>query len=260
MGKIVVIGGDGYLGHYVTKYLKGDALSRRTRFDVTDRGCIEQLGEYDIIIHMAALVDKSGKNDAEVFRVNAEGTRNIVESLNENQTLIFASTKEVYTPIDPYGKSKLQAEELIKEYSEKIGFRSGIFRLSTTYAPPTNGSTFVNFFVKAVKEGLPLLLLERGLQKRDFLYVEDLSRAFEKFIYSRARNGVYDIGGGENNSLRIIDLVHSIEGIVKREASIKFSDEKVHGQRDYITNLDKIEKELGWKPVVGINEGLKFII
>ena len=258
--KICVIGGQGYLGHYVAKYFNADSLSRKTGFDITTSNLKEKLDKYDVIIHMSALVDKSEKQPEEIFRVNADGTRNIVNSLNPNQIFIFTSTKEVHTPSDSYGLSKLIGEEYARYFSEHIGFRSGIFRLSSTYAPSTNGSNFVNYFTKTIQEEGNLSLLMEGKQMRDFLYVDDLSKAFEAFINSDIQNQTYEIGGGKENSTNILGLVKIIEKITGKKAKINFSDKKVIGQSDYITDLEDIKNELDWKPKIGIEEGIKKII
>ncbi len=259
MLKIAVLGGEGYLGHHVSGFFGAKALSRRNGFDIVDPDKCRTLKDYDVIIHMAAMVDKSEKQPKEVFSVNAQGTLNVLEAMRKDQILIFTSTKEVYEADDAYGLSKKIAEEYIQYYAKHTGFRAGIFRLSTTYAPPVNGGSFVNFFVKAVQQGIELSLLMKGTQKRDFLYVDDLSRAFEKFITSD-KNGVYDIGGGREISTTILGLINIIEDIVGKKANISYSDDPVKGQAHYVTDLTRISKDLDWKPIVALKEGIKKII
>lgn len=258
--KIVVIGGHGYLGAHVARYFKAPALSRNNGFDVTNRSLMQKLQDYDVIIHMAAKVDKTDKTPREVFRINAEGTKNIASSLQQRQTLILTSTKEVHTPGDSYSYSKLEAEKLAKECSQCNGFRLGIFRLSTTYAPPSNGSGFVNYFVECIKKGKELQLLMEGKQIRDFLYVDDLSLAFERFIKSSLQNGVWDIGGGKKNSTTILGLTGIISQVVNKLPRIKFSSNPVRGQMNYITPLKGIKKDLEWAPTISLEEGIKKII
>ena len=259
--KIAVIGGNGYLGHHVSKYFNADSLSRENGFDIAKGELGQKLSNYDVIIHMAAKVDKSGKDDAGVFRINSFGTENIVKSLKKNQILVFASTKEIYTPEnDSYSASKLEAEKHIKKYAEKIGFRSGIFRLASIYAPATNGSTFVNYFMNSVRTGKELSLLMKGMQKRDFLYVDDLSSAFEKFIYSDIDNAVYDVGGGIKNSTTIGGLVELMGKTLEKKPIVIFSNGKVVGSPHYITDITKIKNELKWEPKVSLEKGLMKIL
>ena len=108
---------------------------------------------------MPSLADKSDKQPTEVFRVNTQGVLNVVENLTSEQVLIFASTKEVYDICEAYSLSRMIAESYIDFFAQINCFRAGIFRLSTTYVSPTNGSSFVNYFVKSVKEGIELSLL-----------------------------------------------------------------------------------------------------
>ena len=139
-------------------------------------------------------------------------------------------------------------------------FRAGIFRLSTTYAPPTNGSSFVNHFVKCVQEGKEITLLMGGDQKRDPLDVDDLSLAFEKFIGKKEVSGVFDIGGGECTSTTMFWLVGLIEQAVGKAAKIKFSKEKPRGQIHYVTDIERISKELSWLPTFSLPDGIRRII
>lgn len=259
MSKIAVLGGTGYLGYYVSKFFDAEPLSRRTGFDITDQEQCYQLQNYDVVIHMAALIDKSEGQPNEVFRVNAQGTLSVVRTLKKGHILIFTSTKEVYDLGDAYALSKVTAEKYINYYAKHNGFRAGIFRLSTTYAPPTNGSNFVNFFLKSIQEGTEISLLMEGKQRRDFLYVDDLSRAFERFIDLEA-SGVYDIGGGGDKSTTILGLIKIIENVVGKKANLSFSNEPVRGQIHYVTDLSRISKELDWQPKVSIAEGIKKIV
>lgn len=258
--KIAVTGGEGYLGTHVARFFNAKSLSRRTGLDVTDRKQCRQLRDYDVIIHMAALIDRSEERREKAFEVNATGTLNVAKALRENQVLIFTSTKDVYDSKDPYSLSKAAGERRIDFIQRHKGLRVGIFRLSTTYARPVNGSGFVNLFVKSVKEGLELSLLMEGKQRRDFLYVDDLSRAFERFINSKAICETYDIGGGKENSTTIIGLVRVIERITSKKAKISFSDKKAWGQTHYVTDLRQVSKELNWRPEISLEEGIKRLI
>jgi len=258
--KIAVIGGNGYLGSHVTKYFEAEALSRRSfePFDVTSQEHCERLKDYDVIIHMGALVDKSDECPASVFRVNADGTRNVAQALRKGQVLIFTSTKEVYTPNDAYAYSKRIAEGYVQFYGKHKGFRYGIFQLSTTYALPCGGSSWVNYFVDCVKNGKEISLVGEGKQVRDFLYVDDLSIAFNLFINSY-HEGIYRIGGGPENSSSIIGLVRKIEKVLDKKAVITFSDAPVTGQREYITHMTNTMMTLDWSPTFSLEEGLKLI-
>jgi len=255
--KVAVTGGKGYLGYHVAEAFQAQALSRTTGFDVTDRKQCQQLRDYDVVIHMAALVDKSEKQPYEVFKTNVQGTLNIAQALRKGQALIFTSTKDVYTETDAYAQSKILAENYVEYYAKYNGFRTGIFRLSTTYAPSVGGSGFMNLFVESVQEEAELSLLMKGKQRRDFLYVDDFSRAVKKFLLSSVDSRMYDIGGGKENSKTILGLVRIIERVTNKKAKIRFSDEEVRGQIHYVTDLSRVAKELNWRPEVSLEEGIR---
>jgi len=258
--KIAVVGGNGYLGKHVTKFLYGDSFSRVNSFDITNKEHAEKIKGYDVIINMSALIDKSGKNTEQVFEVNARGTENLVRLLNPNQVFILASTKEVHFPEEAYGFSKIAAEVYAEAYSKARGFKLGIFRLSTTYAPSEDKGNFVNYFARAIKNEEELELMVNGTQKRDFLYVDDLSRAFEVFIKSKIKKGVYEIGGGEKNQTTILELVNLLGQKIGKVPRIKFVNGAPRGELNYVTDLSKIQKELHWYPLLGVKDGLNKII
>lgn len=257
---VAVIGGNGYLGKHVTTYFGANSFSRKNGFDVTNINDVERLRDYDIIINMSALLDKSGKNSERVFDVNAKGTENIVKILRPEQIFILTSTKEVHSPEEAYGFSKIAAEAYARAYAKEKGFKLGIFRLSTTYAPTEEKGTFVNYFIKAIQNEEEIKLMMKGEQKRDFLYVDDLSRAFQKFINSNIKEGVYEIGGGEENKSTLIDFINLIGKKVNKTPKISFIEGTPKGELHYITDLTKIKKELGWQPLINLSEGLENLL
>lgn len=257
---IAVTGGEGYLGHHVSEYLGADRFSRRSGFDVTKQEDCERLRGYDFIVHMAALVDKSDKQPEEVFKVNAEGTMNISRVLRQGQVLIVASTKEVYNPESAYDYSKIIAETYAQYWRKRNGFRLGIFRLSTTYAPSTNGRTFVNNIVESVRDERDIKLIADGQIGRDFLYVEDLARAFELFANSGLGDEVFNIGGGQENHATIRELITIAERVTGKTARLVNSDEQPRGQRDFVTDIDYIKERIGWNPRICLEGGIRRIV
>ncbi|HXG83350.1 MAG TPA: NAD-dependent epimerase/dehydratase family protein, partial [Pyrinomonadaceae bacterium] len=211
---ILITGGSGFLGTHVCRYFGADDFSRHSNLDLLNLQDARTVEEYDVVIHLAATLDKSPEAAEEVFLTNVEGTINLLRSMREDSIFIFASTKDVYgrfaanyrevpetCPTIYSGQSALEWSKLIAEryvefYASQNKFRSCIFRLSTVYAPASEGNApnFVAHYAEAINSGEPLRLPANGTPKRDLLYVEDFASACESFIDSVIRHGLYNLG------------------------------------------------------------------
>lgn len=214
--KVVVTGGSGYLGTHVRRWFSADDLSRRSGLDILSEQDVKLAGDADLVIHLAARLDRSDEAADQTFDTNIHGTVNLLRQIKQNAVFIFASTKDVYGRFaDNYSEvpescptyyagqsplewSKLIAERYVEYYAHARNFRSCIFRMSTVYAPNSEGNTpgFVGHYVDAVNTGEPLRLPGNGLPRRDILHVDDLSRACSAFADSIIRHGLYNLGGG----------------------------------------------------------------
>jgi len=276
--KTVVTGGSGYLGTHIRRYFDADDLSRRSGFDVLNTADVRMVEDYDLIIHLAACLDKSPDAADEVFLTNIEGTINVLKNVRKDAAFVFASTKDVYGRFaDNFGDvteecptlysgqsalewSKLVAERYVEYYAHQNGFRACIFRLSTVYAPLSDGNTpsFVGHFVDAINKGEQIRLPGAGRPIRDILHVDDLAKAGEAFADSAIRHGLYNLGGGRENAMTIRALVERMEKVSGLQAVI---DEE-HPLPEpvpynYVSSLERVKHELGWKPTVDVSSGLK---
>lgn len=275
--KILVTGGSGYLGTHLKTYFAADDMSRRSGSDVLDNYDVMKVAEYDMVIHLAALLDKDPQADERVFLTNVEGTVNILKYLRSDAIFVFASTKDVYGRFaDSHSEvpetcqtifagqsalewSKLIAERYVDYYANKAGFRSCIFRLSTVYAPPTDGNqpNFVGHYADAINKGERIRLPGAGRPHRDLLHVNDLAGAISAFADSVIKHGTYNLGGGRQNALSLTELVAKMEevsglqAIVDTEAPLPDPT-----PMNYISDLSLVGMELGWKPSVGLDKGL----
>ncbi len=276
--KILVTGGSGFLGTHVREYFGADDFSRRSNLDVLNLQDTQIVQDYDVVIHLAAELDKSPENAESVFLTNVEGTINLLRSMRENSVFIFASTKDVYgrfadnyaevpetCPVVYSGQaplewSKLIAEKYCEYYAYQNNFRSCIFRLSTIYARHSEGNTpnFVTHYANAINYGETLRIPGGAAPRRDLLHVKDFAKACEAFIDSVLRHGLYNLGGGAKNTLNLRELVKKLEEVSGLQAVI---DEEnplpTPIPVNYVSDLLLVTQELDWKPEVSLDEGLK---
>ncbi|MGA9997926.1 MAG: NAD-dependent epimerase/dehydratase family protein, partial [Pyrinomonadaceae bacterium] len=278
---VLVTGGSGYLGTHVRRFFGADDFSRRSHMDILNPNDLETIAGYDVVIHLAAHLDKSPQAAESCFRANAEGTANVIRRMQPNSVFIYASTKDVYGAFaDAYTEvpedcrtdycgqsalewSKLLGERYVDYYAQVRDVRACIFRLSTVYARPSedNESGFVTHYVESVKRGWPIRLPLEGKPVRDILHVEDFSRACRAFIDSERTRGLYNLGGGKQNAMTLRDIIETTANLIQCHAVI---DEERRLPApvpvNYISDLTKIQNELGWQPTISVEEGIKSII
>jgi len=279
--KVLVTGGSGYLGTYVRNFFSADDFSRRSGFDILDFQAVERLADYDAVIHLAAYFDKSPEGASECFRINAEGTANVIRNMKPGSALIYASTKDVYgsnagetdtvnesTSTKYSGQSafewsKLIGERYVEYYAHANNIRACIFRLSTIFARPSEGNTpgLVTHYVESVKNRQPVRLPVGVDPVRDIMYVDDFSRACRAFIDSKLEFGLYNLGGGQLNAVSLRDLLKRIGAMIEIEPVIQEDPAMpVPVPLRYVSDTTRAIDELGWRPWIGIDDGLRVIL
>jgi CDP-paratose 2-epimerase len=279
--KVLVTGGSGYLGTHVRRFFEADDFSRRSQLDVLNASETARAGDYEVVIHLAAHLSKD-PGDAELcFRTNVEGTTNLLRHMQPESAFIFASTKDIYgRHADDYAEvpedcstkyesqsalewSKLIAERYIEYYAAQRNFRSCIFRLSAVYARPSEGneSGFVTHYVESVKRGWPIRLPLEGTPVRDILHVDDFSRACGAFMNSEIRHGLYNLGGGRQNALSLREIIDKVGELIQRTPVIDTETSlPVPVPLNYVSDLTQVQNELGWQPLIGVEEGLRSLL
>ena len=279
--RILVTGGSGYLGMYVRRFFSADDFSRRTGYDILDLQAVEKVANYDVVIHLAAHFDKSPEGALECFRTNAEGTANVIRNMKPGSVFIYASTKDVYGSnageIDTVNEetstaycgqtafewSKLIGEKYVEYYAHANKIRACIFRLSTVFARPSedNAPGLVTHYVESVKNRQPIRMAPGVDPVRDILYVDDFSRACHSFMYSGRKFGLYNLGGGLINAVSMRDILRRVGAIIEIEPVIQ-EDPSMPAPVPlrYVSDITRITNELGWRPGMGIDAGLREIL
>lgn len=254
---------------------------RFVRADICDRKTMYKLFEkekFDVVVNFAAEshVDRSIENPEVFLQTNIMGTQVLLDASMKYGVGRFhqISTDEVYgdLPIDrpdlfftettplnpssPYSASKASADLLAEAYHRTYGLPVTISRCSNNYGPYQFPEKLVPLMIVNALSDKRLPVYGKGINIRDWLYVEDHCKAVDMIIRNGKVGEIYNVGG--HNEMRNLDIVKLIcKALGKSEDLIEFvEDRKGHDLR-YAINPEKIKKELGWYPETSFNEGIK---
>jgi UDP-glucose 4-epimerase len=295
--KIILTGGAGFIGSHLAEFLidKGHKivvidnlstgrLSNIKKFKnkiIFVRADISKLGKWTgyfkkakIVFHLAALADivPSIQNPKKYFDSNVVGTENVVSTCIKYkvQKIIYSASSSCYgipknyptpetetiKPQYPYALTKNLGEQILMHYAKVYGIQVISLRLFNVYGTRsrtsgTYGAMFGVFLAQKLRNK-PLTVVGDGKQKRDFTYISDVIEAFYKTIKIKKNFQVFNLGTGKptsvNQIVRLLDC-KSIN-LPKRPGEPEITS----------ANINKIKKELHWKPKVTIKQGVKSIL
>lgn len=260
----------------------------------------ELVEEIEVLYHLAAqvAVTTSVSDPRADFEINAFGTFNVLEAvrLSSSQPIvIYSSTNKVYgemvdlgvtesdgryayadglrgipesRPLDfhsPYGCSKGAGDQYVIDYARIYGLKTVVLRQSCIYGPRQYGiedQGWLAWFAIRAMMGRPVTVYGDGKQIRDVLYVDDLIRAYDVAIeqIERTRGQAYNIGGGPENTLSLLELIEMLGREFGRPLEHSFADWRPGDQRVYVSDIRKAKQHFGWSPMVGVTEGVKKLV
>jgi CDP-paratose 2-epimerase len=250
-----------------------------------------------VILHLAAqvAVTTSVAEPRHDFEVNALGTFNLLESARRHApsaAFLYASTNKVYgglehvgveqrngryafrdspggisedEPLDfhsPYGCSKGAADQYVRDYARIYGLRTVVFRQSCIYGWRQFGvedQGWVAWFTIASVTGKPVTIYGDGRQVRDLLFVDDLCEAYDAAVerIERASGQVFNLGGGPDNTLSLLELVEHLDRLTGRPLRPSFAAWRPGDQPVFIADVSRASEALGWRPRTGVTEGVE---
>ena len=252
-----------------------DGLSVREG-DVREYGDVESaMREVDAVVHLAAITGAASTHDreSETFAVNLEGTENVLKAAEKLgvSNLVFASSCNVYgratsrdldettdpDPINPYARTKLEAETLIEEYTGP-DLDGTALRLSTVYgyAPGIRFNLVVNHFVFRALTDRPLTVYGDGSNWRPFIHIRDAARAFADATTNPEDwpSLRYNVGSNAEN-YQIKDVADVVREEVNEELSITYLEDK-HPGPSYHVSFDRLA-ETGFETEWTLEEGVR---
>ena len=247
--------------------------------DVRDLPCVQRAMEgVKVVFHLAALIGIPYSYIAPESYVdtNVKGTLNILQAARETSVakIIHTSTSEVYgtaqyVPMDekhplqgqsPYSASKIAADMLAQSFHLSFGLPVAICRPFNTYGPRQSARAIIPTILIQGMAGKSRIRLGNTQTTRDFNYVTDTVEGFVRIAESREAVGqVINIGSGQE--VAITSLVKKVSEVVGMDIRVNRDRERVRPSSSEVFRLcadnTKSKTILGWKPKVGLEEGLR---
>lgn len=254
-----------------------------------------QYGRFDHIYHMAAFVGVSSSYKAphRAWEINAQGTALMLEKARAwGASVVYPSTFKVYAaspswslqdnrwrwnnadwdrygyPVgvfgqgnrSPYGVAKYAGELLCQEYARSYALKVGIFRMSNIYGEHQisfEEQGWLTWFILSNIRNWPINIFGDGCQVRDLLYVTDLIKAFDSFLTSDIKLGIWNIGGGPKFSTSLNEAIEEIEMKTKKLFSfLNYYDWRTSDLKVYTSDIRSAQEDLKWAPTITPNEGM----
>ena len=300
--KVLITGGAGFIGKYLVKSLleKNNSVTIFDNFSNSTKNSIDFLIEmgakviegditniqdlqsvikdHDIVVHLAAKisVSESINNPAETFRINVDGTNNVLTACEKNHVkkIIISSSAAIYgeslpddklteesvmNPISPYGESKMQMEQNVKEFASKHNIDCVVLRFFNIYgigqSPEYAG--VITKFKKNIVEEKPLQIFGDGLQTRDFVAIYDVIQSIHNaVVYDKS--GIFNIASGKTVTIK--ELAEQMISLSGKKLEIKFLDEKQGDIKHSQADISMAKNQIMYSPKFELKEGIKELL
>ena len=254
------------------KFVKGDIADRKFIFDLFEKE------KFDIVVNFAAEshVDRS-VTDPEIFiKTNIMGTQVLMDASRAFGVERYhqVSTDEVYgdlplnrpdlffteeTPLhtsSPYSASKASADLLVFAYHRTFGLPITISRCSNNYGPYHFPEKLIPLKISRALNDEQVPVYGNGENVRDWLHVYDHCAAIDLILHKGKVGEVYNVGGhNERTNLEVVKTV--LKDLNKPESLITYVKDRPGHDLRYAIDPQKLENELGWKPVYTFDTGIK---
>lgn len=261
--------------------IENDPRYRFERGDICDRAFIDSVlasAQIDAVVNFAAEshVDRSILDSGPFIQTNIVGTQVLLDAsraANINRYL-QVSTDEVYgtlgedgyftedtplAPNSPYSASKTAADLLVRSYFHTYGFPAVTTRCSNNYGPYQFPEKLIPLFISNALKDEALPVYGKGNNVRDWIHVLDHCRGIDVALRKGEAGEVYNFGG--NSEMQNIDLTFKLlDALGKPRTLIRHVEDRAGHDFRYAIDTTRVEHELGWKPQMDFETGLRSTI
>ncbi len=246
------------------------------RGDIADAGIVGRVMDTGIeaVVNFAAEshVDRSIMDPDAFIKTNVLGTNVLLSAARDHKVgrFIQISTDEVYgslgptglfteesplAPTSPYSASKTAADLLALAYHKTFGLAVSVTRCSNNYGPYQFPEKLIPLFVTNAMENKSLPIYGDGKNIRDWIYVEDHSRAVETVLTKGKPGEIYNVGGSsERTNIEITDFI--LKALGKPDSLKRYVTDRPGHDRRYAIDSTKIRRELGWAPAFSFGQAM----
>jgi len=294
--KVLVTGGAGFIGSNIVKGLLDlghepvvfDDLSSGfaenlvagvpfVEADVREAEAVLAAAEgCDVVVHLAASVGNARSIDDPVTdsQINVIGTLNVLQAARQHglRRIVFSSSAGIFgelktlpiaedhpqDPDSPYGTSKLAAEKMCLVYNKLYDMSNVCLRYFNVYGLNQRYDAYGNvipIFADRILRGVPITIFGDGEQTRDFVNARDVAAAnIAAAAACEDVKGVFNIGSATR--VTINDLAAMMQRVAGREVGVAFAPTRPGDVRDSLAAIDAAHDAFGYRPTVGLDEGL----
>jgi dTDP-glucose 4,6-dehydratase len=255
-----------------------DPRYQLVRGDILDREVVLEILSvirFDALVNFAAEThaDRSIDDASPYLSTNVLGTHCLLEAARHTHLARFVqiSTDEVYgstpagesftettllDPRNPYAASKAAADHLVAAYANTFGVPTIILRCTNNYGPFQFPEKLIPLMICNAQEDKPLPIYGDGMQERDWLFVEDYCRAIALTVEKAPPGEVYNVSAGvPHKNLTVVRTI--LRHLGKPGTLIHYVQDRPGHDRRYALDSSKIQRELGWSPRIGFDQGIR---
>lgn len=282
MQTILITGATGYLGSHLAKAFvsaghRVAALTRRNsnlsrissllpdlQVFVAEDGLdhpFRALGHVHAVVHAATCYGRDGETPFEVFEANTVFPLRLLETAGNFDADSFFNTDTVLNEyINPYALSKHQFSEWGRSFANAGVLKFINIRLEHVYGPGDGASKFTTHVIRSCLNNVPEIKLTAGEQKRDFVHIDDVVRAYACLLDKGLELGLghHEFGVGSGQAVSVRDFVNKVHRLTNSRSTLLFGalpyrkDEVMQSQAD-----TSLLEECGWRYQVSLEQGLQ---